>query len=90
MRIETAVELALGTSPEPVQTVVGELTPREREVAALITRGYTNRQIASELVLAVGTVERHIANILNKLGLHTRAQVAVWATERGLVSQYVV
>jgi DNA-binding NarL/FixJ family response regulator len=60
----------------------GPLTEREREVVGLIVRGCTNREIAEELVIAEGTAVRHVANILNKLGLHSRAQVAVWAVEQ--------
>ena len=60
----------------------GPLTEREREVVELIVRGYTNRQIATELVIAETTAVRHVANILNKLDLKSRAQVAVWAVER--------
>jgi DNA-binding NarL/FixJ family response regulator len=60
----------------------GALTERERDVVELIVRGYTNRQIAAELVIAEGTAVRHVANILNKLDLRSRAQVAVWAVER--------
>jgi DNA-binding NarL/FixJ family response regulator len=60
----------------------GPLTEREREVVGLIVRGCTNREIAEELVIAEGTAVRHVANILNKLDLHSRAQVAVWAVER--------
>jgi len=62
----------------------GVLTAREREVAALIARGYTNRQIAEALVVAEPTAVRHVANILNKLDLSSRARVAVWAVEHGL------
>jgi DNA-binding CsgD family transcriptional regulator len=62
----------------------GPLTAREREVAALIARGCTNRQIAEALVVAEATAVRHVANILNKLGMGSRAQVAVWAVEQGL------
>jgi predicted ATPase/DNA-binding CsgD family transcriptional regulator/DNA-binding XRE family transcriptional regulator len=57
----------------------GPLTERERQVVALIVRGLTNREVAEELVIAEGTAVRHVANILNKLGLRSRAQVAVWA-----------
>jgi non-specific serine/threonine protein kinase len=64
--------------------VPGALTPREEEVAALIARGYTNRQIAGELVVARGTVANHVAHILDKLGFQSRAQIAGWAVERHL------
>jgi non-specific serine/threonine protein kinase len=52
------------------------LTPREREVALLLADGLTNRDIAHRLVIAVSTVERHVANILGKLGLSSRTRVA--------------
>jgi predicted ATPase/class 3 adenylate cyclase/DNA-binding CsgD family transcriptional regulator len=58
------------------------LSAREREVARLIARGLTNKQIAAELIIAEGTADRHVSNILGKLGFATRAQVAAWATER--------
>jgi non-specific serine/threonine protein kinase len=57
------------------------LTRREEQVAALIARGRSNRQIADELVIATSTAERHVANILRKLDLTSRAQIAVWATD---------
>jgi DNA-binding CsgD family transcriptional regulator/tetratricopeptide (TPR) repeat protein len=65
------------------------LTPREREVAALIARGHTNRQIARDLVITEGTAASHVVHILNKLGVNSRAQVAVWATEHGLTAPQV-
>jgi non-specific serine/threonine protein kinase len=58
------------------------LTPREREVASRIARGLSNRQIADELVIALGTTERHVANILNKLDMRSRTQVAAWVTRQ--------
>jgi adenylate cyclase len=58
------------------------LSEREREVVSLIAKGCSNRQIAEELVIAEGTAVRHVANILNKLGFHSRAQVAVWAVQQ--------
>jgi len=58
------------------------LTIREREVVELIVRGFSNREIATELVIAESTAVRHVANILNKLALKSRAQVAVWAVGR--------
>jgi DNA-binding CsgD family transcriptional regulator len=60
------------------------LTRREREVVTLIARGYSNRAIAQELVISERTAEHHVAAILAKLGLASRAQVAAHAVERGL------
>jgi non-specific serine/threonine protein kinase len=60
------------------------LTRRERQVAACIARGLSNRQIAAELVITTSTTERHVANILNKLAMRSRAQIAAWATAQGL------
>jgi DNA-binding NarL/FixJ family response regulator len=65
----------------------GPLSAREREVATLIARGCSNREIAEALVIAEATAVRHVANILNKLGLRSRARVAVWAVQRGLGSE---
>ena len=53
------------------------LTPRERDVVALIARGFSNRQIAEELVLSVRTVERHIENVYNRLGISGKAGRAI-------------
>jgi non-specific serine/threonine protein kinase len=54
----------------------GPLSRRELEVASLIARGMTNREIAQELVIAVSTADRHVANILQKLGLRSRTEIA--------------
>jgi DNA-binding CsgD family transcriptional regulator len=62
----------------------GGLTTRERHVAALIARGKSNRQISVALFITEGTVATHVGNILGKLGLASRTQVAAWAIERGL------
>jgi DNA-binding CsgD family transcriptional regulator/tetratricopeptide (TPR) repeat protein len=60
------------------------LSAREWQVVRLIARGRTNKQIAAELVIAEGTADRHVSNILSKLGFSARAQVAAWAVaERG-------
>jgi DNA-binding CsgD family transcriptional regulator len=58
------------------------LTDRQREVAALIRQGMTNREIADALVIAERTADTHVENILNKLGLVSRAQIAAWAVEQ--------
>ena len=86
LSLESAIAEALGV--DETSTVVhelnhGALTVREREVVRLLATGASNREVAEELVIAVPTAERHVANILNKLGLRTRAQVAVWAVLHG-------
>jgi DNA-binding CsgD family transcriptional regulator/tetratricopeptide (TPR) repeat protein len=62
----------------------GGLTEREREVAALIAQGASNKEIAAHLVVGLRTVETHVSSIFSKLGLTSRAQIAVWANEKGL------
>ena len=71
------------TPSGPLSTVLPLtiLTPREREVASLISRGLSNRDIASVLVLSERTVHVHVANILSKLGCRSRAQVAAMVAE---------
>jgi DNA-binding NarL/FixJ family response regulator len=60
------------------------LTIREQQIAQLIARGLSNRAIADELVISPATAARHVANILAKLGLNSRAQVAAWMADRRL------
>jgi DNA-binding NarL/FixJ family response regulator len=61
------------------------LTAREREVAALVARGLTNREIAERLVVSERTAEAHVGNLLRKLDFSSRAQVGAWAAEKGLL-----
>jgi len=63
---------------------VSQLTARQREVAVLVARGLTNSQIASQLVVSKGTVANHVEHILNRLGLRSRTQIAVWAVHQEL------
>ena len=65
----------------------GELTPREREVAALIAEGLTNGQLADRLFISPKTAAVHVSNILMKLGLSGRAEVAAWAVRHDVVLQ---
>ncbi len=58
-----------------------ELTAREREILDLLGKGYTNQQIADELIIGVGTVKNHVHNILEKLDVHTRKQAAMIARQ---------
>lgn len=53
------------------------LTPREREVVALICRNYTNRQIADHLVVSIETVRSHVCHSLRKFGVHNRRELCI-------------
>jgi DNA-binding NarL/FixJ family response regulator len=64
---------------------VDPLTPRESQVVKLIAEGSTNRDIAAELTISEKTVERHRANILEKLGMRDRVELTRYAIRRGLV-----
>ena len=69
-------------APEGVPTV---LTPRELDVLKLVAQGMSNHDIAQRLVLSEHTVHRHLANILRKLNLSSRAAAAAWGVRTGLV-----
>jgi non-specific serine/threonine protein kinase len=99
LTLEQAVAYALESQPSPGSTAPRShratprqmekakfdgLTAREREVAELITQGKSNRAIAEQLVVTERTIEKHVENILSKLGFTSRAQVAVWGVQRGL------
>lgn len=62
-----------------------QLTPREREVLKLIGEGYTNREIASSLSLSINTVQTHRGRIMNKVNLHSRAELMKYAVRFGLL-----
>ncbi len=86
---EQAVSLALGeglVEGDPASrrgaSPVGGLTRREREIAALLAEGLTNKEIASRLVISQRTVETHVDHVLGKLGITSRAQVASWVAEQ--------
>lgn len=64
---------------------VDALTQRERQVAILIARGLTNRRIGAELVISRRTADTHVANILSKLSVTSRAQVAALVVAEGLL-----
>jgi DNA-binding NarL/FixJ family response regulator len=96
MTSDDAVALALDTSPGTDNTVAltalgpdqettappGVLTPREREVVALVAGGRSNKAIATELFISPATAARHVANIMGKLGFNSRAQIAAWAANQ--------
>ena len=60
-----------------------DLSPREAEVATLVSEGLTNRQIASRLVISERTAESHVQHILTKLGFTSRSQIAAWSVRAG-------
>ncbi|MEV0039349.1 response regulator transcription factor [Streptomyces sp. NPDC050804] len=68
---------------EPEPDALSELSPREREILALIGEGLTNRQIGKRLYLSEKTVKNHISRLLAKLGVERRIQAAVLATQAG-------
>jgi DNA-binding NarL/FixJ family response regulator len=93
LSLEDAITEAITTDAAPPPLGAQEtdewsrLSRRELEVAALIAQGLTNKLIAQRLFIATGTVERHVANILGKLEMSNRAQVAAWIAERGLLQE---
>ena len=77
----------LAAEPAAAEGPPDELTPREVEVLGLLALGYTNPEIAEQLVLSVRTVETHRANIQRKTDLSTRAELIAYAIEHGLVKR---
>jgi len=69
----------------PQETPVEELTERERQVVRLVAMGRSNREIAEELYISEKTVKTHISNILGKLNLEHRTQLAIYAIKNKLV-----
>ena len=63
------------------------LTPREREILKLIAEGYRNKKIADLLCISVKTVEKHRANLMQKLQLHSASALTAFAMEKGLISE---
>jgi non-specific serine/threonine protein kinase len=83
--VEYALNLPLSLTSQEGMGAGQVLTVREREITALIAQGRSNGEIADELVISKRTVEKHIANILSKLALASRAQIVRWAIENGLI-----
>jgi two-component system, NarL family, nitrate/nitrite response regulator NarL len=72
------------TPPEPAREPAAALSPRERDTLRHLARGASNKEIARALDIAETTVKIHVQNILRKLGLSSRVQAAVYASENGL------
>ena len=85
---ERAVGYALGEAGDapgaagPAAGTGPALTRRERQVAELVARGLSDKEIAAELVIARRTAESHVAHILQKLGFSARSQIASWVAHQ--------
>ena len=77
-------ELARGLRPPGSGPGTEPLTEREREVLALVAKGASNKEIGQALSISERTARTHVSNILNKVGLHSRTQAALWAIREGL------
>ena len=84
--IDPAVARALATGLFGGQTESTSLTVRERDVVVHVARGLSNQQIADALAISERTARSHVSNVLLKLGLSSRTQVALWAIQQGLVT----
>jgi len=97
MPLEDALDYATGTADplasapgdpgEPLPPGRGPLTPRQREIAALVARGRTNHEIAEDLVITERTVEAHITQIRRKLNLRSRVRIATWVAGQGRLTK---
>lgn len=85
VRLDPVVAASLAQSLRTPPSAATTLTPREREVITLVAMGRTNREIGRSLGVAERTARTHVSNILTKLGLASRTQVAMWAVREGLV-----
>ena len=84
MHLDPGVARLLADSVRNPRRPAANLTPREREVLALVAQGASNRQIADTLVVSERTARTHVSAILMKLDLVSRTQAALWAVHEGL------
>jgi len=69
----------------PVKSAMDDLTEREQEVLRLLAEGFTNDEIADQLVISKHTVARHRENLMRKLNLHSRGELVKYAIRKGLI-----
>lgn len=89
MTMQQAIKYAMAdhstlASLQAAKEEFGGLTAREREVAALVAQGKSNRDIAEALVVSERTVGAHVGNILSKLEFSSRTQIATWVISQGI------
>jgi len=80
-------DLLEGKKASEVRSSWETLTQREREILKLIAEGHKNKEIADLLCISVKTVEKHRANLMEKLGLHNVASLTALAAEKGLIAK---
>ncbi len=83
--VAAVLEVAGHPVDPPTSLPPGGLSPRELEVVALVARGCTNQEVAARLVISRRTAEHHVQHVYAKIGASSRAAVALFAVEHGLV-----
>lgn len=86
VRVLTTRAHARGPEPGPPPAPDVDLSSREIDVARLVAQGATNREIATTLFISEGTVKNHISNMLSRLDLRDRVQIAMYARDHGLLA----
>ncbi|KNC65291.1 response regulator [Pseudoalteromonas ardens] len=81
------IQRALSNVFKQAESILDELTDREKQILVLIARGLSNKEIAGQLYKAEGTIRNHVSNLLSKLQVRDRTQATLKAVELGLVSQ---
>jgi DNA-binding CsgD family transcriptional regulator len=76
---------AAAAEPPPLAGRAHPLSPRELEVAVLIARGLTSKEVGARLEIKKGTVDKTLEHIKDKLGINSRPELAIWLMERGLL-----
>jgi DNA-binding NarL/FixJ family response regulator len=79
--------LLQGKKASTIRSAWDTLTQREREILKLIAEGHKNKEIADLLCISLKTVEKHRANLMQKLDLHNVASLTAWAAEKGLINR---
>lgn len=83
--IDSAAVQVLAKGSQVKKDLMFDLTPRERDVLELMASGKTNKQIAEDLTLSIGTVRFHISNILTKMGVDNRTEAVILAFQSNIV-----